>query len=173
VMARRSSPQMHLPFDPMPEAVAGPTASADVFAAEPADGNSPAHELLRAAIADPPRGAGLLPVAEEAGPARPGDGSLLLLAATAALLDRNPERALKFLKRFAKRFVLVDAYHLLGALALAQQNKLVLARSVLKSHRLDNPSLAFVDFPGGWARQAWLGRELDRIFERGKASHGR
>jgi superfamily II DNA or RNA helicase len=163
---------MHLPFDPMPEAVAEPTASADVFAALPGDGDSPADELLRAAIADPRRGSGLLPIAEEAVQARPGDGHLLLLAATAALLDRNPERALKFLKRFAKRFVLVNAYHLLGALALAQQNKLVLARSVLKSHRLDNPYLAFVDFPGGWARQAWLGRELDRIFERGNAPRG-
>ena len=129
---------MHFPFGPVPEAVAEPTASSDVLAAEPGDSD----ELLRAAIADSRRESGFLPIAEEAVQARPGDAHLLLLAAAAALLDRNPERALKFLKRFAKRFVLVNAYHLLGALALAQQNKLLLARSVLESHGLDNPSLS-------------------------------
>ena len=111
-------------------------------ASEPGDGDSPADELLRAAIADSRRKSGFLPIAEEAVRAKPGDAHLLLFAAAAALLDRNPERALKFLKRFAKRFVPVNAYHLLGALALAQQNKLVLARSILESHGLDNPSCA-------------------------------
>src|SRR5215831_14954615 len=172
-MSPWSSLQMQLPFAKGQEAVAKPTASADVLASEPGAGDSPADELLRAAIVDSRRKSGFLPIAEEAVQARPGDAHLLLLAAAAALLDRNPERALKFLKRFAKRFVLVNAYHLLGALALAQQNKLVLARSILESHGLDNPSLAFVNFPGGWARRAWLDRELDRIFERGKASRGR
>src|SRR5215831_7999983 len=172
-MSPWSSLQMQLPFAKGQEAVAKPTASADVLASEPGAGDSPADELLRAAIADSRRKSGFLPIAEEAVQARPGDAHLLLLAAAAALLDRNPERALKFLKRFAKRFVLVNAYHLLGALALAQQNKLVLARSILESHGLDNPSLAFVNFPGGWARRAWLDRELDRIYEPGKASRGR
>jgi superfamily II DNA or RNA helicase len=158
---------MHLPFDPMPEAVVEP--SADVFAADPGDGDSPADELVRA-IADSRRESGFLPIAEEVIRTTPGDGHLLLLAATAALLDRNPERALKFLKRFAKRFVLVDAYHLLGALALAQQNKLMLARSVLESHDLDSPFLAFANFPGGRVRRAWLDHELARIFEHDKAS---
>ena len=145
---------MHLPFGPVPEAVAEPTVPPEVLAAEPADRDGPAEELLRAAIADSRRESSFLPIAEEAVQARPGDAHVLLLAAAAALLDRNPARALKFLKRFAKRFVLVNAYHLLGALALAQQNKLMLARSVLESHGLDNPSLAFVNFPGGWARRS-------------------
>jgi superfamily II DNA or RNA helicase len=171
-MAHQSSPQMHLPFGQLPE-VAKPAASPHVLAAERSDSDGPADERLRAAIADFRRRSGFLPIAEEAVQARPGDARLLLLAAAAALLDRNPERALKFLKRFAKRFLLVNAYHLLGALALAQQNKLVLARSVLESHGLDDPSLAFANFPGGWTRQAWLDHELDRIFERGKTSRVR
>jgi len=162
---------MHLPFGPVPEAVAEPTVRPEVLAAEPAGSHGPVEELLRAAIADPRRESGFLRTAEEAVQARPGDGHVLLLAAAAALLDRNPERALKFLKRFAKRFVLVNAYHLLGALALAQQNKLMLARSVLESHGLHNPFLAFANFPGGRARQAWLDGELDRIFKR-KAPRG-
>src|SRR5215831_1607004 len=171
-MSPWSSLQMQLPFAKGQEAVAKPTASADVLASEPGAGDSPADELLRAAIVDSRRKSGFLPIAEEAVQARPGDAHLLLLAAAAALLDRNPERALKFLKRFAKRFVLVDAYHLLGALALAQQNKLMLARSVLESHGLHNPFLAFANFPSGRARQAWLDGELDRIFRRDKAPRG-
>ena len=164
---------MHLPFGPVPETVAEPTVDLEVLAAEPAGSHGSAEELLRAAIADPRHESGFLRIAEEAVQARPGDAHVLLLAAAAALLDRNPERALKYLKRFAKRFVLVNAYHLLGALALAQQNKLMLARSVLESHGLHNPFLAFANFPGGRARQAWLHGEFGRIFNRNKAPRGR
>jgi len=162
---------MYLPFGPMPEAE--PTASPDALAAELGGRGSPPDELLRTAVADPRRESGFMPIAEAAVTARPGDAQVLLLAATAALLDRNPERALKFLKRFAKRFVPVNAYHLLDALALAQQNRFVLARSVLESHALDNPFLAFASFPGGRARRAWLDREFDRIFRHGKPPRGR
>ena len=94
---------MQFPFAEVQEAVAKLTASPDVLASEPGDGDSLAGELLRAAIADSRRKSGFLPIAEEAVQAKPGDAHLLLLAAAAALLDRNPERALKFLKRFAKR----------------------------------------------------------------------
>lgn len=160
---------MQLPLGPLPQAVAPPTASLDAAAAKSGKGGRAPDELLEAAIADPGRESGFLPIAEEAVRASPGDGHILLLAAVAALLDRRHERALKFLKRFAKRFVLVDAYHLLGALALAQQNKFSLARSVLESHGLANSFLAFLNFPGGAPRRAWLDRELDRIIERRKA----
>jgi SNF2 family DNA or RNA helicase len=57
---------------------------------------------------------------------------------------------------------------LLGALALAQQNKLLLARSALESHNLDNRFSALINFPAGVARQDWLYSELDRILERRK-----
>jgi hypothetical protein len=50
-----------------------------------------------------------------------------MLAATAALLDERPERALVFLKRFSKR-ASAPAEHLLHALALNQVNKRVAAR---------------------------------------------
>ncbi|MPZ33548.1 MAG: ATP-dependent helicase [Rhodospirillales bacterium] len=164
-MFRRLSPQQELPFDPLPAEVGEPIASA----ATTAGSRSPApDELLRAAIADGRRMSGLLPLAEEAVRASPSDGHILLLAAVAALLDRDPERALKFLKRFAKRFVLVDAHHLLVALALAQQNKPAAARSILESHDLNNPFRAFVNFPAGEARQDWLYGELERILERHK-----
>lgn len=162
----RPSPQMILPFEALPNASKEPMAAASV-APETADQTLPEDALL-AAITDPDRESGLLPLAEQAVRSRPGDGRVLLLAATAALLDRNHERALTFLKRFAKRYVLVEAYHLLAALALAQQNKFVVARSVLETHGLADPYRAFVNFPAGWARRAWLNRELERIFERRK-----
>jgi hypothetical protein len=86
--------------------------------------------LLRTSFADPDRHSAFLPQAEEAVRAQPGDGHILLLAATAALLDQHPARAQVFLKRFSKRYVAIGTCHLLRALALAQENKLGLARSV-------------------------------------------
>jgi hypothetical protein len=59
---------------------------------------------------------GFLPLAEEALLKYPGDGYILILAATAALLDGHPERALVFLKRYSKRYVPNAANHLLHAL---------------------------------------------------------
>ena len=166
----RSSPQMILPLDGLPRVTKDPVASADAAAVETAVRTPPDETTLLAAITDPDRESGFLPLAEQAVRSHPGDGHILLLAATAALLDRNHERALTFLKRFSKRYVLVQAYHLLSALAFAQQNRLVVARSVLEAHGLGDPYRAFVNFPGGWTRRAWLNRELDHIFERRKAA---
>src|SRR5262245_9765000 len=123
------------------------------------------EQILSAAFADPNCTSGFLSRAEEAVRAQPGDGLLLLLAATAALLDRNPERAQVFLKRFSKRYVAISAYHLLRALVLAEQSKLGLARSVLEAHQLTNRFDALQYFPGSWTRRAWLFRHYDRIFE--------
>ena len=107
-MSRRSSQQMHLPFGLLPTEVGKPTASANTAAAEMGSRRSAPDELLRAAIADPLRESGFLPLAEDAVRASPGDGHILLLAATAALLDRDHERSLKFLKRFAKHLGAVE-----------------------------------------------------------------
>ncbi len=126
--------------------------------------------VLLAAFADPERSGGFLLQAEEAVRAQPADGHILLLAATAALLDGQPARAEIFLKRFSKRYVAVASSHLLRALALAQAGKLKFARSVLEANSLASPFDGLRNFPGGPRRLAWLSREYDRIFERGKAS---
>ena len=73
-------------------------------------------QLLLAAFADRSRRSGFLPQAEDGVRARPGDGHILLLAATAALLDEEPRRAQVCLKRFSKRYVATDSSHLLRAL---------------------------------------------------------
>ena len=123
-----------------------------------------------AAFADPDRASGFLPQAEEAVRAHPGDGLILLLAATAALLDQNPERAQIFLKRFSKRFVAIAPYHLLRALVLEEGNNLASARSVLEANGLANGFDALQVFPGGWTRRTWLFRRHDRIFGRDQAA---
>jgi superfamily II DNA or RNA helicase len=124
--------------------------------------------ILLAAFADSDRESGFLPQAEQAVRAQPGDGHVLLLAATAALLDQKPDRAQVFLKRFSKRYVALGRYHLLRALALAQGHKLETARSVLEVHGLANRFDALQNFPGGWIRREWLFRQHDRIFGRDK-----
>ena len=62
------------------------------------------------------------------------------------------------------------AYQFLRALTLAQDGKSTMARSVLEGHGLTRPYHAFLNFPAGMSRQAWLYEKLERIFERRKAS---
>ena len=118
-MPRVSAAQTVFPFGEQPE---------ELPCGDQHDGAVGCDRILRAAFADPHRHSGFLPQAEEAVRAQPGDGNILLLAATAALLDQAPPRAQVFLKRFSKRYVAIGTYHLLRALALAQENKLGLAR---------------------------------------------
>ena len=159
-MPRAPTAQTVFPFCDHPE---------EVPRSERPDTAAGLDRLLLAAFADRSRRSGFLPQAEEAVRARPGDGHILLLAATAALLDEEPRRAQVFLKRFSKRYVATDSSHLLRALVLAQENKLEFARSVLEAHTLTSLFNALSVFPGGLARQAWLSQQYDRIFERDKA----
>ena len=130
-------------------------------------------QILAATFADSSRISGFLAQAEVALRAQPGDGLILLLATTAALLDHNPARARVFLKRFSKRYVAIASYQLLRALVLAEENKLGPARAVLEDHNLTSSFEALQVFPGGWTRRAWLFRQYDRIFGSSKAGSGR
>jgi superfamily II DNA or RNA helicase len=156
-MPRSSTAQTVFPFGDQPE---------QVSRGDQQDVAVGWEQILRAAFADRDRHSGFLPQAEEAVRAQPGDGHILLLAATAALLDQKPARAQVFLKRFSKRYVAIDTYHLLRALTLAQENKLGVARSALKAHGLTDWFNALYIFPGGFARRTWLSHLYDRIFER-------
>ena len=159
-MPRGSAAQTVFPFGDQPE---------ELPRGEQQDVAVGWDHLLRTSFADPDRHSGFLPQAEEAVRAQPGDGHILLLAATAALLDQHPARAQVFLKRFSKRYVAIGTCHLLRALALAQENKLGLARSVLEAYGLTDGFNALCIFPGGFGRRAWLSQQYDRIFERDKA----
>ena len=137
----------------------------DLFAEVPYE--SDWSERLHAAFADANLHSGFLPLAERAIEACPGDPVILMLAATAALLDERPERALVFLKRFSKRAV-APAEHLLHALALKQQNKRDAARAMLGRHGLASRWAAVNAFPGGSKRLPWLMRQLDGMLDEGR-----
>jgi superfamily II DNA or RNA helicase len=183
-MPRASAAQTVFPFgDPPQEVPRGHQRDVaverdlDTAAASPTIGRSDQPDvavewdrILLAAFADPDRDCGFLPQAEEAVRAQPGDGLILLLAATAALFDQDPARAQVFLKRFSKRYVATSTWHQLRALALAHENKLALARSVLEAHGLADWFDAMCVFPGGFRRRAWLSHQYDRIFERHRAA---
>ncbi len=98
---------------------------------------------------------GFLPIAEQAVEHCPGDAYILLMAATAALLDRKPERALVFLKQFSKRAT-AKAEPLLHALALGQLEKYVEAKALLDRHKLTTWLAVVRVFPGGPGRRVWI-----------------
>jgi hypothetical protein len=106
---------------------------------------------------------GFLPLAEEALLAHPANPVILIFAATAALLDARPDRAQVFLKRYAKRLVANETWHLLQALVLAEQDKLIPARVLIERHGLTVPFRALQSFPGGWSQYGWLTARLNRI----------
>ena len=138
------------PFAPL-----GPPADRDAWS-----------ERLADAFADLARTTGFLPLAEEAERACPGDPVILCQAAMAALLDGRPDKAQLYLKRYAKRYVPTQTHHLLSALALGLQNKLIPARALLERYGLTNWRDAMRSFPGGWERRFWLDERLDAIVGR-------
>ena len=85
-----------------------------------------------------------------------------MLAATAALLDAHPQRALVFLKRLSK-YASGPAAHLLLALALNQLNKRIAAKTLLERNNLSNVLAAAPAFPGGSKHLPWLMHQLAAI----------
>src|SRR5438128_3834737 len=87
-------------------------------------------EELRAALAE--RSPRLMVFAESALRESPGHPELLMLAALAALVERQPDRALVYLKRFRKRYAAGGPITLLSALAAAQRGQFSRASTMLK-----------------------------------------
>ncbi len=143
----RASPQ--LPLFPLE-----PTSDADDWA-----------ERLLWAFGDPSRKSGFLELAEQAVGACPGEPSVLVLAATAALLDQRPDRALVFLKRISKRYNATPTDHLLHALALFQEGKRLAARGLLERHGLTEWPAALRAFPGALERVRWLHGQFAAIMD--------
>jgi superfamily II DNA or RNA helicase len=123
-------------------------------------------ERLVAAIRAPRPAEGYLPLAEETVAACPAESGVLILAATAAVLDGQPRRALVFLKRHSKRYFPSAPHHLLHALALNQEKKRVAARALLEQHGLAEWSEAYRAFAGGHAHVHWLLDQVDAIMGR-------
>ena len=123
-------------------------------------------ETLAKAFADPARTEGFLELAEKAERALPGDPVILCSAAMAALLDGRPDKAVLYLKRYAKRYVGGKTYYLLSALALAAQKNMIAARVLLERHGWTEWRCAMDSFPGGYARRRWLTERIDAIMGR-------
>jgi superfamily II DNA or RNA helicase len=136
-----------------------------LFAAEPAGDAGLWVERFSRYFGDPRRKSGFLELAESAVGACPGDPSVLMLAATAALLDQRPDRALAFLRRISKRYSATRTDHLLQALALFQQGKRLAARGLLVHHGLTEWPAALQVFPGGLERVRWLEGQFDAIMD--------
>jgi hypothetical protein len=107
-----------------------------------------------------------MPLVEQALRACPDDGHVMLLAATAALIERRPARTQIILQHFARIYKENGPYHLLRALALAQGDQPQQARAILEAHGLATLTGALRSFPPSPARRQWLIEELERIFER-------
>jgi superfamily II DNA or RNA helicase len=122
-------------------------------------------DRLSAAFADMNVQSDFLRLAEEAVESCPDAPLVLLMAATAAVLDVRPERAIALLARFSKRAT-SPAEHVLKAVALLQANKPAAAKALLARHHLVTWSAIIRAFPGGHERLPWLMRQFDGIVDR-------
>ena len=136
-----------------------------LFPLEPTSDAGVWVERLSRYFDDPKRRSGFLELAESAVGACPGNSTVLTLAATAALLDERPERALVFLKRISKRYDATPTDHLLQALALFQEGKRLAARGLLVRHELTEWPAALQIFPGGIERLRWLAEQFEAIMD--------
>jgi len=88
--------------------------------------------------------------------ADPNDPGVLLLTVTAALIDRKPDQALRFLHRFTKNWQSREYEdQLLRAIALAQQGHWPQAAMIGKQIGWPNLFGAFIHLPGSWALRDW------------------
>jgi superfamily II DNA or RNA helicase len=101
-----------------------------------------------------------LRIAEAALQACPADPALLLLAALAAVVAGQPERAISFLKRHERKYEAGNEVTLLTALALARQGYTARARSLLERDGLLDIQTALRWFVGRRAMAPWLVQQL-------------
>src|SRR5262245_55663682 len=106
--------------------------------------------------------------------AYPNDPGVLLLTVTAALIDRNPDQALRFLHRFTKNWQSREYEdQLLRAIALARQGHWPQAAMIGKQVGWPNLFGAFIHLPGSWALRDWAHgwvRQIERYEDRQKRS---
>ena len=120
------------------------------------------RDRLLEAFAGGSAGSPVLALAEEALAVCPKDMAILLMAATAAVLDGEPRRTLVLLDRFSKLWS-APAAHLLRALALDRLGKRAAARALLQRHGLVNRRAALSVFPRGFPRVQRLIAHFDTI----------
>jgi SNF2 family DNA or RNA helicase len=106
--------------------------------------------------------------------AYPNDPEALLLTVMAALMDRKPDHALRFLQRFTRKWQSLEYEdQLLRAIALAQQEHWPQAAMIGKQIGWPNLFGAFIHLPGNWALRDWAHgwvRQIERHEDRQKRS---
>jgi SNF2 family DNA or RNA helicase len=106
--------------------------------------------------------------------AYPNDPGVLLLTVTAALIDRKPDQALRFLHRFTRKWQSLEYEdQLLRAIALAQQEHWPQAAMIGKQIGWSNLFSAFIHLPGSWSLRDWAHgwvRQIERYEDRQKRS---
>jgi superfamily II DNA or RNA helicase len=106
--------------------------------------------------------------------AYPNDPEVLLLTVTAALIDRKPDHALRFLHRFTRKWQSLEYEdQLLRAIALAQQGHWPQAAIIGKQIGWPNLFGAVTNLPGSWALRDWAHgwvRQIERYEDRQKRS---
>ncbi len=106
--------------------------------------------------------------------AYPNDPEVLLMTVTAALIDRKPDHALRFLHRFTRKWQSLEYEdQLLRAIALAQQGHWPQAAMIGKQIGWPNLFSAFIHLPGNWALRDWAHgwvRQIERYEGRQKRS---
>ena len=115
---------------------------------------------MRVALAQ--RTAEAVQVAEDALHAWPSDAEILLLAALTALAANQPDRALRLLKRYGKRYVPGKLLTMLMGLTLAQKGQFAQAWTVLSAEGLTTDRAAHTWFIGNTVMEEWL---YDRLRE--------
>jgi superfamily II DNA or RNA helicase len=116
---------------------------------------------LRDALGD--RSSEVFDLAGEALRAWPTDPEILLLAALTALAGNLPDRALRLLKRYGKRYVAGKRMTLLTGLALAQQGHFAGAWAALAAEGLHVDRVAAAWFVGDERMADWLFDHLREI----------
>jgi len=110
-----------------------------------------------------------LPAALPAINAYPTDAEILLLTVIAALLDEEPEHALRFLQRFSKRFLPTGVEdQTLRAIALAQQGQWTQAAQIIEQHGAQEMNGSFLNLPGSWTFRNWVLGWVRKIQQRGR-----
>ena len=117
-------------------------------------------DRIRVALAQ--RSPSAFQIAEHALRAWPADAEILLLAALTALAGNQPDRALRLLKRYGKRYVPGKPVTLLTALALAEQGHFAQAWAKLAAEQLTTDRAAHSWFVGHTVMEEWL---YDRLRE--------
>ena len=117
-------------------------------------------DRIRVALAK--RSSSAFQIVDDALQAWPADAKILLLAALTALAGNQPDRALRLLKRYGKRYVPGKLMSLLMALTYAQQGLFAQAWTILAAEEMTTDRAAHNWFIGNTVMEAWL---YDRMHE--------